>query len=257
MQSTVTTAWAVKLLVVLMRLAGIFAVGPVLSHTAVPARVRYFMAVVMSLAVMGRISVPSAVPAGWGRLLAGLGGELLIGAAIGWAAALVFVGVELGAVHVGRQMGVSLGEVFDPVSPAAPRGVRQFFRLLAVVVFLGVGGHRAMIGGLLETFRAVPLTGFARAPAAAETMISLLSVSFVLALKVAAPVLIALLLASAAMGLLQRSLPQCHILSMGLPIRALAALAILAVSLAAITGLVESGTTIVLERMGETIRPGQ
>ena len=257
MESTATTAWAVTLLVVLMRLAGIFAVGPVLSHAAVPVRVRYFMAVVMSLAVMGRISVPAAVPAGWGGLLAGLGGELLIGAAIGWAAGLVFVGVELGAVHVGRQMGVSLGEVFDPVSPAAPVGVRQFFHLLAVVVFLGVGGHRAMIGGLLATFRAVPLTGFARAPAAAETMISLLSVSFVLALKVAAPVLIALLLASAAMGLLQRSLPQCHILSIGLPIRALAALAVLAVSLAALTGLVESGTTIVLERMGETIRPGQ
>jgi flagellar biosynthetic protein FliR len=257
MESTITTTWALTLSAVLVRLAGLFAVGPVLSHAAVPRRLRCFIAIVVALGVMGRVTVPAVLPEGLAGLLGGLGGELLIGVAIGWAAGVVFVGVELGASHIAYQMGISLGEVFNPISPGAPGCLRQFFRLLAVVVFLGVGGHRAMLGAVLDMFRAVPLMSFSPSPAVARTMVLLVAVSFAMGLKVAAAVLVALLLASVAMGLLQRSLSQFHILSVGLPVRAMLALVVLAASLSALTGLVDAGMTMVLEQVGVAIRAGQ
>jgi len=256
MESAGITTWQLTLLLVLVRLGGIFAVGPVFSHSAVPWKLRLFMMMAVGVAVTARVAPPQALGDTWGDLLAAVGGEALIGLAIGWAAGLVFVGVELGAYHVAAQMGLSLGEMFDPVSPSAPGTMRQFFCLLAIIVFLGVGGHRAMISAVFKTFGAVPLAGSVPAVGVFETMISLVAVSFAMALKVAAPVLVALLLAAVAMGLLQRSLPQCHILSVALPVRAVLTLVVLAGALTIFAGLVESGTTMVLEAIAPAVGPG-
>ena len=257
MEYSALTTWNLTLLLVLVRLGGMFAVSPVFSHPTVPGKLRYFMAVALAVAVTGRVAAPGAVVGGWGGLLVALGGELLIGVAIGWTAGLVLVGVELGAYHIASQMGLSLGEMFNPLSPSAPGIMRQFFGLLAIVVFLGIGGHRAVISAVLKTFSAVPLVGMAPSPGVFEAMVSLVAVSFVLALKVAAPVLVTLLLAGVAMGMLQRSLPQCHILSVALPVRAILTLVVLAGALVTLAALVESGTQIVLDSIGQAITPAQ
>ena len=61
----------------------------------------------------------------------------------------------------------------------------------------------------------------------------LLSAAFILAIKLFAPVLIALLLTSIVMGFLGRTMPQLNILTVGFAVRSLAALGIAALALAA------------------------
>ena len=255
MEHAGVTTWNLTLLLVLARLGGMLAVCPVFSHPTFPAKLRYFLAVAMALAVTGRLSAPAAVGASTSGLLVALGGELLIGVAIGWTAGLVFVGVELGAYHIAAQMGLSLGEMFNPLSPSAPGIIRQFFGLLSIVVFLGIGGHRLVISALMKTFTAAPLASMAPNTSVPEVMIAVLSVSFVLALKVAAPVLVTLLLASAAMGMLQRSCPQFHILSMTLPLRAILTLVVMAGALVTLAAVVETGTQMILDSIGSAIPP--
>jgi len=228
------------LMLVLFRVTGIFVVAPVFSDAAVPPRLRYLMGVVISLAAVGRLAGPVELSARWIDLVAGAAGEFLIGATIGYVARLVFAGVELGAFHIGQQMGVSLGEVFDPMSQAPSDAVRRLFQMLCVVIFLGIGGHRMLISSLLATFQAVPLMGLAPDGGLLDMVVMLLGASFVLALKVAAPVLIAMLLATLALGMLQKALPQCNILSIGLSVRAILGLGVLGVGLAALAALMES-----------------
>jgi flagellar biosynthetic protein FliR len=73
---------------------------------------------------------------------------------------------------------------------------------------------------------------------------AMLAMSFVLALKVAAPVLAAILIATAAAGLIQKTMPQLNILTVGLPVRAMLGLAVLAASLAMLAPLLESALGI-------------
>ena len=61
----------------------------------------------------------------------------------------------------------------------------------------------------------------------------LLSAAFILAIKLFAPVLIALLLTSLVMGFLGRTMPQLNILTIGFALRSMSALAVAAVALAA------------------------
>ena len=108
------TIWLWTLIFVVLRVAGIVMVAPVFANRAVPVKLRVFMSLVIGLAVVGRMSQPLAPPANVVELLIGGAGEILVGAVVGFAARLIFVGVKLAAAHISAQMGLSLGEVFDP-----------------------------------------------------------------------------------------------------------------------------------------------
>jgi flagellar biosynthetic protein FliR len=238
-------AWVVTLAMVVARCGGVFLVAPVFAHAAVPVRVRLGIGIVMGLAAASRLAAPAAVPAHGLELALALVLEAAIGAAIGYLARLVFVGVELAAAHIGQQMGLGLAEVFDPQQSGGSQAVGRLLELTAVVVFLAIGGHRMLISALLGTFDVLP-PGFARATQAAawpscqaalQAATAMLATSFVLALKLAAPVLAAILMTTAAAGLVQKTLPQLNILTVGLPVRALLGLVVLAVSLAVLAPL--------------------
>jgi len=251
-QLTTTTAeiWAPTLALVIARVAGMFAVAPVFAHPAVPVRLRVGMAVVVSLAVGASLAAPVAVPRSAAGLAIALASQAAIGAVIGYAARLLFVGLELGALHIGRQMGLGLADMFNPSGGGPTGSPAGLLRLLAVVMFLAIGGHRDLIASLLRSFRSIPLRGFAGPGAMLSLVVGLLDASFEVALKLAAPVLIAMLLATVAMAFLQKTMPQCNILSTNLPIRAMAGMLILACCLAVMMSVVESGWTRTAEQIG-------
>lgn len=246
----VETSWAATLLLVTARIGGIFMIAPVFSAAALPFRLRLLISIVMANALAALLA-PVAAPATLGHLVAAVLCELAVGLTIGYAARLVFAGVQLGAFHVGQQMGFSLMDAFGAASadPEISGVMRRFFYLVAIVIFLGIGGHRDVIWAMRRTFQTVPLAGFSVSESLLEMVAALLGASFVLALKVAAPVLITLLLATVALGLLQRTLPQYNTLTVGLPARALVGLLVLAMSLALLSGLLQRALEITSGRV--------
>ena len=167
---------------------------------------------------------------------------------IALAVAAVFVGVELGAAHVAHQMGLSLGSIYEPQGEAEST-LPGFFHLLALVVFLGLGGHRVVISGLLGTFHSIPLAGFSPDAKFLNTITTLLGAGFLLALRLAGPVLAAVLLATVAMGMLQKTMPAINTFSVGLSVRALVGLAVMGASLAATTPLIERAIVLLQKHL--------
>ena len=241
--------WLPTLLLVMARVAGMVLVGPIFAHAAVPMKLRIFVAVVLGFAVVGRMGGPLPAPPVWADLVGRVFIELLIGATIGFAARLILAGVELGAFHVGQQMGVSLADVFNPISLPSSGVIRRLFGIIAIAVFLAIGAHRVLIQALLETFDTMPMTVLPPPSAILTMVVGLLGASFSLALRIAAAVLITMLLASVAMGLLQKTIPQWGLLSVGLPIRTLVSLAVLAISLAALAPLMEDSVRLTIEQL--------
>ncbi|MGA2265072.1 MAG: flagellar biosynthetic protein FliR [Phycisphaerae bacterium] len=243
---SLNSVWVYTTVLVMARCGGIFLVAPVFAHPAVPVRLRVAMSLVVGLAAAGRLAGAATLPAHW--LVAGgaLATEFAIGAAIGYLARLIFVGVELAAMHVGQQMGLALAEVFDPLKEESSEAVSRLLQLTALVVFLAIGGHRTLIAALLGTFDVLPagLAASVSCSAAMKAAVTMLAMSFVLALKIAAPVLIAILVVTVADGLLQKTMPQVNILTVGLPVRAMLGLAVLAVSLAAMAPLLEAAVGV-------------
>ncbi len=251
---TMTTTTGATLLLVLARLAGLFVFAPGLSHPAVPVKVRGFAAVVFALAVTPVVGA-AGVPESLAGLAVALLCEGLLGLVIALSAAAVFAGVELGAAHVAHQMGLSLGSIYEPQGEA-DQTVPGFFHLLALVVFLGLGGHRVVISGLLGTFHSIPLAGFSADATFLQSVTALLGAGFLLALRLAAPVLAAVLLATVAMGLLQKTMPAINTFSVGLSVRSLVGLAVMGAGLAATTPLIERAIVLWHQKLPLLVQPG-
>lgn len=243
------TIWVPTLMLVIFRVAGIFLTAPLLSNGAIPPVLKGTISVVIGLAVTARLSSPVAMPPTWQALVFAIGREMLVGGVIGYAADLLFVGVNIGGQHISQQMGIGLATVYDPQSQSGAGVLSAMLQMVALAIFLAIGGHRQMLAGFMSTFDTVPLMGFTVDQSLLTVVVKLLTASFEMGVRVAAPVLAALMLASVAMGLIQRTMPQFNILSAGFQIRVIVSLIILAVAVAALVPLIETGWRFTLTQM--------
>ncbi len=216
-------------LLVLFRLAGIFAFTPLFSARTIPAVVKALLALGLSFCVFplllargktGSAVVGSILDSGLSlaTVIPAVAAELLVGSVIGFCATLPLIGMQLGGRVVSQQMGLGLAEVFSPGEEQS--GITsRFFYLLGLALFLILGGHRALLMMLVGSFDHVPLGGSIAGGESLDLMIGLLASSYELALHVAAPLLCLIFLETVAMGFITRTVPQLNILSIGFAVR--------------------------------------
>jgi flagellar biosynthesis protein FliR len=219
---------------VLARVAGLTLTAPIYGTNDVPLRVRAFLAAALALLIVptqwnATVNVSGSVVYYVGLI----GCEALIGACLGLGVWILIYGMMLAGELIGQVSGMSLAEVFDP---ALDENVPLFSRLmflLTVSVFLCLGGHRMVMAGLLDTFRAIPPGSGQFPTSAADGFVTLVSQSFALGIRAAAPAVTALLLATLTLGLVGRTLPQLNILSLGFGLNAMLAFAVLGLTVGA------------------------
>jgi len=240
---------------VLVRISGLMLTAPVYGSQVVPMRIRAALAGAISLLMFPIIAPTLPQDVTLATAIPGLVGELLIGLIMGLALGLVFAGVQLAGIIVAQQAGLGLGEVFNPVLNTDATVVDQIFFLTAMTVFVIVGGHRELMRALLDTYATLPVLSFRVTPDAVDLICDVLSGSYALGLRMAAPVLISLLIATVVMGFLSRTMPQLNILSVGFPIRAILALALSGFVLAAAGGPMVEALDDVMHRLRQGLAP--
>jgi flagellar biosynthetic protein FliR len=207
-----------------LRMCGLMLAAPVFGHRSVPVKLRIAVGLMLSLGVLARSSTPAWLPGSTYGLVLSAVGELALGVGVGLLTRVIFVGVQLGAVHVSQQMGIAASAGLASQELAGGGSVRGLFGILAAVMFLATGGHRLLIDAVLGLYEKLPAARGLSAQTALNAATSLLAGSFVLALNLAGPVLVAMLLATVLLGVLQRTLPQCSLLAVQLPARTAVAL---------------------------------
>ena len=120
---------------------------------------------------------------------------------------------------MGTQMGFSMVTLADPTSNAQTTITSHFLYMVALLVFLFLDGHLHLLRALADSFVLVPPGGFSYTPALTMNVLELSAGIFVLALKVAAPVMVALLLVELALAIMGRAAPQMNLLTLGFPVK--------------------------------------
>ena len=241
---------------ILFRLTGIFVLAPVLGSSTIPRVVKVFLAVGLSFAIWPMLWMD---PQASGHLAEAVRGldlwslgllaalELLIGYVIGYAASLPMVGMQLGGHMIDQQMGLSVAEQYNPEIDGNVGVTGQLLFMFALALFVAAGGLNVMLHTLAQTFRHVPLGGFANFEQVAHLVVGLISIMFELGLRIAAPLLCLIFLVSVGMGFLMRTVPQFNILSVGFSIRILSSLLLMMMLVGAIAGAYG-------DIMGQTLR---
>lgn len=145
--------------------------------------------------------------------------QCMIGAMIGFASSFLLYFVSMGGSFIARDMGIMQGGA-DPLTDEPSDTISSLLTLIFMIIFLEAGGHYSFIRVLFDSFQYIPighLVWDTRSFAAVFTLLS--ASSFVLALKMVAPVMGTLFIASVSLGLMNRIMPQLNVWILGVPIK--------------------------------------
>lgn len=219
-------------LMIAARLFGMIMFQPVLAAKAVPGMVRLLLILGLALLMSPFVSFVGPLPDTVLGLVLALAGEVLIGALIGLVAAIALVGVQMGGMLVALESGLAFGQVADPTTGQTSSVLSTFYVQVLAVVYLIVGGHRALVAACLDTFDTVPLLGAGGLTSfGADLLVETLTVGGIVAIRVAAPAVLSLFLVNAALGFLSRTVPQLNIATVGFAVKGLIGFMVMAIAL--------------------------
>jgi len=206
-------------LLVLARVSAMLVFAPVFGSRSVPTQLKAGLSLLVSVLLALSLQFqPVGVVGGLGFALQ-LAGEVLIGIAVGYVATLMFAAVQLAGELVGVQMGFGIVNVIDPMTSIQVSIIGQFKFMIAILLFLAVNGHRVMLEAVGQSFLVIPPGQMVLETGIGEHFGNLFGKMLVVSVKLAAPVLVALLLASFAEGIIARTVPQINIFIVGFGIR--------------------------------------
>jgi flagellar biosynthetic protein FliR len=217
-------------LFVMTRIGAAMMAAPFFGATGVPPQVRVIMTGAVAVMVCGwtTVAAPTALFTMPGMLA--VGGEVLIGLALGFVLQLSFAAPTIAAEVIGAGMGMSIATTADPQSGAHSPALGQYFGVVLTLTFLGTGGHLLFIGLVVRSYTAFPPGHTWLGPERIAQISGYASDMLLTGLAIALPVTVLLLLVQLAAGMLSRTAPSLNLFSLGLPAGVLAGLAALIIS---------------------------
>jgi flagellar biosynthesis protein FliR len=203
--------------------------APAFGGTFAPAPVR--MGLAMILALTAAPVVPEAAVASTVGLGVVVAREIAIGVLLALALRAVLAGAELGGHLTGNQLMLSYGSVVDPQGGVRNNLIANLYGNLALITFLAMNGHHALLRALSASYTALPIGVGGLGASLGATVVELLAIVFVLGARLAAPIVVVMLLIEVGTALMARVAPSLNLMAVAPPIR-------LAVGLLALAAMV-------------------
>jgi flagellar biosynthetic protein FliR len=211
------TLWGFGL--VLFRTTGLCLTAPMLSARIVPARIRLAIALALSFAIFSGAGTPAVpVPASVAGLAFGAAVESAAGA-LGGLSARWLLDAALAAGHLaGLTAGLGFSALIDPTTGAESNGLSQLLYAGAQAAALSLGIHREAVAWLARAALTWPPGTTPALGALAAQVIGHAVLAIVLAVRLAFPVMAAVLLGHATMGVMNKMAPQLSLSNVGFSI---------------------------------------
>ena len=208
------------------RVSGLMVFCPFLGSNAIPAQIKVALTVLVTgvlYPLYGPLHLDFRTWQWAGVALS----EAVIGLVLGLSANFLMEGAMMAGQILGVQMGYSLASLFDPQTSADTPVLSEFHRLTALLIFLQLDVHHWLLRAVVKSFAYLPAQALPATLATAGGLLSGAGGIFLAGVQIAAPALVATLLADVALGFLGKASPQMPVLFVGLAIKNLIGLAML------------------------------
>jgi flagellar biosynthetic protein FliR len=226
----------VAFVLVLARVSPLFILAPLFSSRMVPARVRGIVAVALAIGLSPVVGSAQEIPVdvmGIGELILK---ELLVGGAFAFVLGALFAAISVAGTFLDTLIGFAFGATVDPIHGNSSAVLSQTYGLIAVLIFIAIGGDAWVIEGLARTYDVVGLTDMpSLGHLVAGTGAAFVKI-FTSAIQVAGPVMLALILTDAAFGVVSRVVPQLNVFAVGFPAKVVVGLLLIGVTLPFVAG---------------------
>ena len=173
--------------------------------------------------------------------------EVFIGLVFGYLARCFFFAIRIAGELISITIGLSSSQLFNPAFGGQVTSIEQFKIVIASLFFLAINAHHLLIGGLIDSFRVIPLSGellnLSHFNSIGIFMQEIMEIGF----SLSAPVLISIFFVNVGMAVIGRTVPQINVLITSLPVNILVGLFVMTVSIPLLIwqmeGLMELTTT--------------
>jgi flagellar biosynthetic protein FliR len=227
---------------VLVRPGMLVMAAPALGGTFAPTPVKVATTVLLALVLAPTVAVPAA--GSDVSLTLVIAREVVIGLSLGLAVRAITAAAELGGHLSGYQIGFSYAATIDPVSGVRNSVITSLYGLLAMLAFLAVNGHHQILRALVASYDGLPIGGGHVDQSILAGVRQILGLIFSVGVRLAAPLVLVLLIVELAVGLVSRSAPSLNFMVVGYPVRVVVGLIVLA----AMVGVIPHVIATVIDR---------
>ena len=198
--------------IVFARLLGFIRFAPVLNRKEINTTTKIALAFILTI-VLTPLIHPGNPPANISPLFL-LTLNFVAGAIIGYIAQLLIQAIEAGGDMINTQMGLSSAMVMDPTTNSQTSILSRVITLLALCIFIEIGGMYWLFNALIRSFEVFPIYAV-QIPL--ERIINLdylgkmTSNVLYMGLQIASPVLLATLGQDIILGVISKTAPQVNV----------------------------------------------
>lgn len=199
--------WTIMLLV-FARCIGFVVTAPLLGSKTIPGLAKVSFGIFLTLFIAPMIELPSEYPKDF-LFVYLIVINAAIGMLMGWLISLVIDIAKVAGEMLDNQMALHAATLFDPGTQQQTTLIGHFFDLLALALFVSIGGMEKTIEGLARSFVTMPpviyeLTfNFGRILKATQDIITI-------GFLIVSPIVMILLLLDLILGLMSRAAPQIN-----------------------------------------------
>jgi len=208
------------------RVSGLMVFCPFLGSNAIPVPLKAALTVLVT-ALLYPLRGPMQLDLNSWQWAGVALSEVVIGLVLGLTANFMMEAPMMAGQILGVQMGYSLASLFDPLTNADTPVLAEFHRLAALLIFLQLDVHHWLLRAVVSSFAYLPAGAAPATFAAASALLHAAGGIFLAGVQIAAPGLVATLVADVGLGFLGKASPQLPVLFIGLAVKNLLGLVVL------------------------------
>jgi flagellar biosynthesis protein FliR len=240
--------WLLTVMLVSVRLGVVVLMTPVFSLIALPVNIRVLFVLALSAMLVSAMDprFPGPTIDSPGSLALAAATEFALGSILAFGLLAGFAAFQFAGRIMDIQLGFGVAGLIDPTTRNQAPLLGTILNMAAVLTFFLVGGHRLLLRGLAFSLQQIP-PGAALTSVPLDRVLAQFGAMFVHAALLSAPVMTVVLLVDIAMAMMARTMPQMNVFIIGLPLKILVGLVVLAISL----GFLEPAFSLVFEELFE------
>ena len=228
-----------------LRIVTLFFFLPIFGDQVIPIRVRISLGIAFSFftyPIVSEYFVAKDHLIQWSPftlVIASLR-EVIFAISIGFAAKIIYFGSSIASHLVGINMGFQAASMFNPEINEKESSYSVLQNWLIVILFISLNIHHIFIQEIVKSFATVPIGPSPNTNTFTRIALHIAQESFVIGLRLAAPLITVQILINISLGLLNRSLPALNVFAISFPLSFLITLIILLLSVTSLISLISN-----------------
>lgn len=202
-------------IMIFSRLIGLMQAAPPLNRSEMPAMTRISFALVITV-ILCTIMKPVPIPDNTSLLLC-ITLNFSFGFIIGFIINCIISAISAAGDIINSQIGVSSSMILDPTTGTQTSLMGNYFTILAVIIFMNIGGLYWTIDAFMRSFDIFPMYSAALPLDRVIDMsylIKITSNTFIVGMQISAPILLATLGQDIILGTISKTAPQVNVFQM-------------------------------------------